>query len=122
MIIYFLNLFNQSFILEGCHLENCVPIDQVNKRFGEIDSKIFLFYLFSTLKKCFLSIELLYKQQKNYCEPPSIEIPYYLRIKTSTHTHDIPSLSPRQNKNSVDNIYGKKRLEHEYWFSVPKEK
>jgi len=73
-----------------------------------------------------LHVELLYKQQQNYITPHPIEIPYYLLIKTSMHIHDIPSLSAKEYKKSseriIDYAYGKKRLEHEYWFSVPKDK
>jgi len=42
------------------------------------------------------------------------------------HVHDVPSLYPKQYKKPseklIDNVYGKKQLEREYWFSVPKEK
>ncbi|CAF4662254.1 unnamed protein product [Rotaria sp. Silwood1] len=92
---------------QGCVLKNYVPLDQFTKRFGEID-------------------ELLRKQQENYFAPHHIEIPYYLCIKTSIHAHDIPSLRAKQyKKNSEkfnDNVYGRKQLKQEYWFSVPKEK
>ncbi|CAF3957022.1 unnamed protein product [Rotaria sp. Silwood2] len=92
---------------QGCVLKNHVSLDQFNKRFGEID-------------------ELLRKQQENYFAPHRIEIPYYLCIKTSIHTHDIPSLHARQYKKHSekfhDTIYGRKHLKYEYWFSVPKEK
>lgn len=27
------------FSIDTCHLENCIPADQYNKRFGEIDSE-----------------------------------------------------------------------------------
>jgi hypothetical protein len=71
-------------------------------------------------------LELLYKQQKTYSSPPPIEIPYYLCIRISMHTYDIPSLYPKQYKKSneihTNHIYGEKPLEHEYWFAVPKEK
>ena len=104
-------------------MENCVPLDQFNKRFGEIDSK---FFFLKNNQTFFSFIELLYKSQQNYFAPQSIEIPCYLRIKTSIHTHDIPSLHPRQyrknTEKAIDNAYGKKHLEYEYWFSVPKEK
>ncbi|CAF0771607.1 unnamed protein product [Rotaria sordida] len=94
-------------IKKGCVLKNYVPLDQFNKRFGEID-------------------ELLRKQQENYFAPHRIEIPYYLCIKTSIHTHDIPSLYARQYKKNTDkfndNVYGRKQLKNEYWFSIPKEK
>lgn len=71
-------------------------------------------------------VELLRKQQEAYFGPHRIEIPYYLRLKTSTHLHDLPSLKARQyKKNSeknLDSAYGRKQLKQEYWFSVPKEK
>jgi len=28
------------FLIAECHLENCIPVDEFNKRFGEIDSKL----------------------------------------------------------------------------------
>ncbi|CAF0893615.1 unnamed protein product [Adineta ricciae] len=94
-------------VKKGCHLENCVSLDQCNKRFDEID-------------------KLLYQQQQTYGAPPPIEIPYYLCIKVSVHVDDIPSLRARQCKKTsektADTVYGKKQLEREYWFSVPKEK
>jgi hypothetical protein len=102
-------------------LENCVPTDQFNKRFSEIDSKI-LFFLFKKKKISFFYPELLYKQQ-NYSAPPPILIPYYLCIKTIMHIHDIPSLRARKSSEKDDNnAFGEKHLEHEYWFSVPKDK
>ncbi len=73
----------------------------------------------------FIYLELLHKQQQIYIDPHIIEIPYYLCIKTSTFTNDIPSLQPRPhytNKRDLNTGYGKKPLENEYWFSVPKEK
>ena len=36
--------------------------------------------------------------------------------------NDIASIQARQNRHDIDNVYGKKELESEYWFSVPKEK
>ncbi len=54
--------------------------------------------------------------------PHPIEIPYYLCIKTSTLMNTVANNQERQNRKHIDNIYGKKDLEHEYWFSVPKEK
>jgi hypothetical protein len=70
--------------------------------------------------------ELLYKQQQNYSSPPPIEIPYYLCIRTSIQTYDIPSLHPKQYKRSseinAEHAYKEKPLESEYWFAVPKEK
>ena len=77
------------------------------------------------LNKIFF-LELLYKQQQIYLAPQPIEIPYYLCIKTSMHSDDIPSLHAKQSKKSdekfADETYGKKHLEYEYWFAVPKEK
>jgi hypothetical protein len=67
----------------------------------------------------FGNLELLQKQHDIYVTPHPIEIPYYLCIKTSILVHDIATIL---NKKSIDNVYGKKELEHEYWFSVPKEK
>jgi len=103
-------------------LENCIPVDEFNKRFGEIDSKINS--LFFKKKKNFLdlNLELLQKQHDIYVTPHPIEIPYYLCIKTSIITNNIAIIQERQNKKHIDNVYGKKDLEHEYWFSVPKEK
>jgi hypothetical protein len=103
-------------------LENCVPVDEFNKRFGEIDSTKKIFY--SKTKKTLLSLnlELLQKQHDIYVTPHPIEIPYYLCIKTSILMNDIAIIQERQNKKHIDNVYGKKDLEHEYWFSVPKEK
>ncbi|UJR33075.1 hypothetical protein I4U23_020534 [Adineta vaga] len=94
-------------IKKGFHLENCVSLDEFNKRFGEID-------------------KLLHQQQLNYCSPPPIEIPYYLCLKTCMHTDEIPSLHARPPKKSyektAESILEKKQSEQEYWFSVPKEK
>lgn len=70
----------------------------------------------------YLNLELLQKQHDIYVTPHPIEIPYYLCIKTSILLNDIAVIQERQNKNHIDNVYGKKDLEHEYWFSVPKEK
>jgi hypothetical protein len=105
-------------------LENCVPPDQINQRFDEIDSKnLSLLFLFI---RNFLSLELLQKQQQNYLTPHPLEIPYYLCFKTSINVHDIPSLHPKQYKKpsekNIGNAYGEKPLEYEYWFAVPKEK
>ncbi|CAF2985343.1 unnamed protein product [Rotaria sp. Silwood2] len=69
-----------------------------------------------------LSSQLLQKQHDIYVTPHPIEIPYYLCMKTSTLANDIGSVQERLNKKHVDYIYGKKELEHEYWFSVPKER
>ncbi|CAF0812673.1 unnamed protein product [Didymodactylos carnosus] len=82
---------------QKCHLENCVPIDGLTKRFGEID-------------------ELLQKQQAMFVLPV-IEIPYYLCVKTTT-------VQPKkqQTQSNFGDVYGKKQLDNEYWFSVPKEK
>ncbi|CAF0960335.1 unnamed protein product [Rotaria sordida] len=93
----------QVIVLKKCNLENCVPADEFNKRFGEID-------------------KLLQKQHDIYVTPHPIEIPYYLCLKTSTPTNDIGSVQDRLNRKSIDYVYGKKQLDHEYWFSVPKEK
>ncbi|CAF0829258.1 unnamed protein product [Adineta steineri] len=94
-------------IKKGCHLENCVPVDEFNKRFGEID-------------------KLLHQQQQILCAPRPIEIPYYLCIKTSEPACEKPSLYARQYRKDteklIDNAYGKKQLEQEYWFLIPKEK
>jgi hypothetical protein len=100
-------------------LENCVPVDEFNKRLDEIDSKINNLYL----KKHFVysNLELLQKQH-DILTPHPIEIPYYLCIKTSIITNNIAIIQERQNKKHIDNVYGKKDLENEYWFSVPKEK
>ena len=36
--------------------------------------------------------------------------------------NNVALMQERQKKKHVDNAYGKKDLEHEYWFSVPKDK
>ena len=69
-----------------------------------------------------LNLELLQKQHDIYVTPHPIEIPYYLCVKTSTLMNTIATKQERQNSKHIDNIYGKKDLDHEYWFSVPKEK
>lgn len=79
-------------------------------------------YIYTSFYSFDLNIELLQKQHDIYVTPHPIEIPYYLCVKTSTLTNDIGLLLERQSRNHVDNVYGKKDLEHEYWFSVPKEK
>jgi hypothetical protein len=43
-------------------------------------------------------------------------------MKTSALMYDAASIQERLNKKSIDHVYGKKELDHEYWFSVPKEK
>lgn len=87
---------------------------------------LFFCHLYFDDRKSKILIELLRKQQENYLAPAPIEIPYYLCIRTSMHTHDVPSLRARQFKkrgeNLPDNVYGKQKLDCEYWFSVPKEK
>ncbi len=83
----------------------------VNK-FISIERKIFLY----------LTLELLQKQHEIYVTPHPIEIPYYLCIKTSTLTNNVIINQERQSKKHIDNVYGRKDLEHEYWFFVPKEK
>ncbi|CAF3792758.1 unnamed protein product, partial [Rotaria magnacalcarata] len=85
-----------------CHLENCIPADQYNKRFGEID-------------------KLLQQQHDMHVTPHAIENPYYLCIKTSILLKDNSLIQDKHDKKSIDYVYGKKELEHEYWFSVPKE-
>lgn len=67
-------------------------------------------------------LELLQKQQEIYVTPHPIEIPFYLCIKISPHTNDKMSGSARSTGSSMEDIYGKKELDLEYWFSVPKEK
>ncbi|CAF3433047.1 unnamed protein product [Rotaria socialis] len=89
--------------LHTCHLENCIPADQYNKRFGEID-------------------KLLQQQHDMHVTPHAIENPYYLCIKTSILLKDNLSIQDKNDRTSIDYVYGKKELEHEYWFSVPKEK
>ncbi|CAF1378998.1 unnamed protein product [Adineta steineri] len=84
-------------------LENCIPNDEFNRRFGEID-------------------KLLQKQHEIYVTPHPIEIPYYLCIKTSRIANNVMPVYERSNKKMFDEVYGKKELEYEYWFSVPKEK
>ena len=104
-------------------MESCVPLDQYNKRFGEIDSKNIVLCF---LNRVLLHLELLYEHQQNYLSPPAIEIPYYLCIRTSIQSYDIPSLHARQYKHrseiNTDDDSKEKPLEHEYWFAVPKEK
>ncbi|CAM4817426.1 unnamed protein product [Rotaria magnacalcarata] len=94
-------------IKQGCLVKSHVPSDQFNKRFDEID-------------------ELLRRQQETYFGPHRIEIPYYLCLKASMHVDDVPSLRPKQHKKISekvkDNFYGKKQINQEYWFSVPKNK
>ncbi|CAF1235444.1 unnamed protein product [Adineta ricciae] len=87
----------------GYQLENCIPVEEFSKRFGEID-------------------KLLQKQHDIYVTPHPIEIPYYLCIKTSTFANSPTSSRDRRHNTHMDDVYGKKELEHEYWFSVPKEK
>ena len=67
-------------------------------------------------------VGLLQKQHEIYVTPHPIEIPYYLCMKTSTHATDKMSTSPRSTAPPIEDIYGKKELDLEYWFSVPKEK
>ena len=42
------------------------------------------------------------------------------------HSHELPSLQAKQYRRDseikVENVYGQKQLEHEYWFAVPKDK
>jgi hypothetical protein len=109
---------HNSYLIEGYKLENCVSIYEFNKRLGELDSKINFFLL----TKILLYLELLQKQHEIYVTPHPIEIPYYLCIKTSALMNTVANNQERQNRKHIDNIYGKKDLEHEYWFSVPKEK
>ena len=86
-----------------------------------VKSIVSLFIRFS--KNLFCSIvELLQKQHELYVTPHPIEIPYYLCIKTSTLTNNVVVNQERQSKKHIDNAYGRKDLDHEYWFSVPKEK
>lgn len=70
------------------------------------------------------STELLQKQHEMYISPHPIEIPYYLCLKTSRHIPEKKNSSTRPHSvtPTMDDVYGKKELELEYWFSVPKEK
>lgn len=71
------------------------------------------------------SLDLIYKQQ-TYIVRHDFEVPYYLCIRTSMHSHEIPSLHAKQYRRDseikVDNFHGEKQLEQEYWFAVPKDK
>ncbi|UJR14093.1 hypothetical protein I4U23_001089 [Adineta vaga] len=97
-------LINESDIPStGYQLENCAPVDNFNERFTEID-------------------KLLQKQHDIYVTPHPIEIPYYLCIKTSVLANDIASFQDKQHRKHMADVYGKKELDHEYWFSVSKEK
>ena len=66
----------------------------------------------------FYLLELLQKQHEFYVTPHPIEIPYYLCVRTSQLGND---RSPHSSR-ITDDVYGKKELDTEYWFSVPKEK
>lgn len=66
--------------------------------------------------------ELLQKQHDIYVAPHPIEIPYYLCVKISTQSNTVAVNQERQSRKHIDNVYGRKDLENEYWFSVPKEK
>lgn len=70
----------------------------------------------------FITEELLQKQHDIYVDPHPIEVPYYLCVKISKHSNTIAINQERQNRKHIDNVYGRKDLENEYWFSVPKEK
>lgn len=111
------------FFSAACHLENCVPVDEYNKRFGEIDRKFYWYCVQTKKKRLFCSIlELLKKQHEIYVAPHSIENPYYLCVKTSKLVKENTSMLDRKQNKSIDYVYGKKELDHEYWFSVPKDK
>lgn len=70
----------------------------------------------------YYNLELLQQQHDMHVTPHPIENPYYLCIKTSILLKDNSSIQDKYDRKSIDFVYGKKELEHEYWFSVPKEK
>jgi hypothetical protein len=110
-----------------CHLDayqstHCVTADDFSQRFGEIDRKLAEQRLFIRRHSLCPSQGLLQKQQEIYDASQATEVPYYLCIKISTYVNEMSPSPARSNSKSSDDVYGRKDLELEYWFSVPKEK